>query len=486
MADQKYNLLKNVVFSTITTFSTSFLFILLIFVGRFTGVEQNGIFNTALAVATIFEMFIDLGLRDLSVRNVSRNRTLTAKYVGNLLTWKLILCALVYLVMLLVVNLYYNFSSEVRIAIYILTISAFLKSLKYTFRIFFQAHDLFAYDTALVLMERTSVLVFGLIVLIVYRSLFAFIICFTVVRAVDFLITLLILNFKIVKIRPRFEFRFLLKLQKDAIPLGMFFIILTVFSYIDIVMLSKMSPNFNAAGLYSAAFRIYEGITILPTILFLVALPKLSELYLRDQSKHFDLSVRVIKYMFIMAMPVVVYGYFFSDFLIKTFYSSRPEFFESIFALQTLFIGILFQYPNWMLNTILISIDKQKIIMIIGIFGLVFKIILNLFAIPYFGYEGAAGATVCGEALIFSLSTIYLAWHRIKIPVLKISIKPLLVSVILSTIFYFGLKLISLIPLGALLSVVYLGLLFLFKAFDVVEINGLRENLVTVGKKFAK
>ena len=139
-----------------------------------------------------------------------------------------------------------------------------------------------------------------------YKSVFAFIICFTLVRAIDFLITLLIINFKVVKLRPKFEIPFMLRLQKEAFPLGMFFIILTVFSYIDIVMLSKMSPDFNATGLYSAAFRIYEGVTILPTILFLVALPRLSDLYLHDKVRHQDLAVRVVKYMFIMAIPVVL------------------------------------------------------------------------------------------------------------------------------------------------------------------------------------
>lgn len=480
MADKKYNMLKNVIFSSITTFSSFFLFILLIFVGRLTGVEQNGVFNTALAVATIFEMFTDLGMRDLTVRNVSRDKSLTNRYIGNLLTWKISLCSMVYMAMLLIVNLFLDYPREVTMAIYLLTISAFLKSLKYSFRGFFQAHNLFSWDTGLVLLERTSVLIFGLIVLFTYRSIFPFVVCFAVVRAVDFLITLGVLHFKIGKVKFKFDFKFIFKLQKEAIPLGMFFIILTVFSYIDIVMLSKMSPDFNAAGLYGAAFRIYEGVTILPTILYLVALPRLSDLFINDQKRHKELAFRVVKYMFIMAMPIVVYGYFFSDFFLTTFYSSDPEFFQAAFALQLLFIGIVFQYPNWMLNTILISIDKQKIIMYVGLIALISKVILNLIIIPRYGYEGAAAATVFGEAMIFVLSTLYLAWHRIKIPVVRISIKPLLISGILIAAFHFGTEYLSLIPLGIILVFVYIGLLFALKTFDKEEIDGLKENIVAI------
>ena len=275
--------------------------------------EQNGLFNTALFIATIFEMFTDLGLRDLTVRNISRDKTQTEKYLGNLLTWKMMLCGMIYLIMFGVVKMIYADAPGLQFAIYILTISAFVKSLKYTFRGFFQAHNLFSYDTALVLLERVSILVFGLIVLFMYQSLKAFIICFTIVRIVDFAIMLIVLHFKVAKIKPRFDWDFIIKLQKEAIPFGMFFIILSIYSYIDGIMLERIF-NYFQAGLYSAAFRVYEGVAIFPTIFYLVMLPRLSELFVKDKARHYDLAKRAVKYMFVMAIPVVVYGiFFFSD-----------------------------------------------------------------------------------------------------------------------------------------------------------------------------
>lgn len=473
----QYSMVKNVVYSTITTFSSFFLFILLIFVGRITGVEQNGLFNTALFMATIFEMFTDLGLRDLTVRNISRDRMQTEKYLGNLLTWKLMLCGIIYLFMFGIVNLFYADAPGLQFAIYVLTISAFVKSLKYTFRGFFQAYNLFSYDTALVLIERASVLVFGLIVLFVFRTLKAFIICFTLVRIIDFCITLLVLHFKVAKIRLRFDFDFILKLQKEAIPFGMFFIILSIYSYIDGIMLERIFHNYREAGLYAAAFRVYEGVAIFPTIFYLVMLPRLSELFVKDKARHYDMAKRAIKYMFVMAIPVVVYGVFFSQTLLEFFYSPRPEFFESRFTLQILFLGIIFQYPNWMLNSILMSIDKQKIMMLNGVIGLVFKILLNLWVIPKWGYNGAAVATVVGEALIFALGTMYLFIHHLKIPVIRLGAKPILIAVLLSLGFHFGAPYISLIPLGGILAIVYVGLLLLLRVFDSVEMNELKSNL---------
>ena len=483
MATKKYNMVRNIVFSTITTLSSFFLFIILIAIGRVMGVDEYGIFNSALAIATVFEMFTDLGLRDLSVRNVSRDQSLSELYIGNLLSWKLILCSVVYIVMMLVVYLK-GYEPRLVYAIYFLTISAFLKSLKYAFRIFFQAHDMFAIDTGLVLQERTGLLVFCLLTLYTFKNLFAFIICFTTVRAVDFLITLIILNWKIGKVRFKFNFQFIKKLQIDAIPLGMFFVILTIFSYIDIWMLTDMKGS-HEVGLYSAAFRIYEGITILPTILFLVVLPRLSELFVKDKRKHQELAVRVVKYMVIMAMPIVIFGISFSQFALHTFFNNEPEFWQASFALQTLFLGIAFQFPNWMLNTILISIDKQKIILMTGSAGLGFKVLLNYIIIPIYGYEGSAVATVLGEALIFALCSIYLYMHHIKIPVFKISFKPIFSAAIIFGIFYalkvfYHFDILIQILMAVLLAGIYIVLLLALKTFTMGEMNAFKENVLSL------
>jgi len=240
----KYSMVKNVVFSTITTFSSLFLFILLIFVGRVLGLVETGLFNTALFIATIFEMFTDLGMRDLTVRDIARDRTQTAKYLGNMITWKFLLCGLVYLVMLVFVRLVYADAPALRFAIYVLTVSAFLKSLKYSFRGFLQAYNLFSIDMILVIIERTSVLVVGLIILFVTRSIKMFILGFTLLRLIDFFITMIVLHFKVAKIIPRFDFEFIVRLQKKAIPFGMFFIILSIYSYIDGIMLERIFHSF--------------------------------------------------------------------------------------------------------------------------------------------------------------------------------------------------------------------------------------------------
>ncbi|MBN1155420.1 flippase [candidate division KSB1 bacterium] len=478
MKNKEYNIVKNLFFSSISTLTTFFLFILLTFLGRVLGSSEYGIFTTALSIATIFEMFTDFGLRDISIRNVSRDKNETEKYIGNLLVWKILLCLVIYVLMLVIVNAL-GYEGRIKTIIYILTVSSFLKNMKYTFRIFFQAHDQFGWDTILVIIERLSLLGFGLAALFRWKSLMPFTLCFVSVRFIDFLITLIVLRFKISPIKIHFNLKFMKNLQIEAFPLGLFFVILTLFSYIDTVMLSLMR-TYAEVGLYNAAFKIYEGITIVPTIFWLVFLPRLSELYAVNRDHHRGLAIRGVRYMFFAGLPTLTYGIIFSSFLIRFFF--HQEFEGAILTLQILFFGIAFQYPNWMLNATLISINKQRVMMVLGLVSLVIKIALNLILISSYGYNGSAVATVISELLLFAGLSIYLYWHRIKLPMLELTVRPLVASATIYMLF----RVFPMVPdilMILITAALYLLLLLVMKGFYPDEIDTVIKNIQILGKR---
>ena len=467
MKKDHYNMIKNLVYSSISTLTSLFLFILLIFVGRFLGVEEYGIFTFALAFVTIFEMFTDFGLRDISVRNVSRDRNLTGKYISNLLLWKLLLCLVIYMILVFIVNIL-QYDSRTKLVVYIMAIASFLKSFKYTYRLFFQVHNRFDLDTLMVLIERVSQLIICLVVLILWKDLIVFVISFAGIRLIDFMVTLGVIHKKVARVKPRLDFHFMRELQIEALPLGLFFIIIVILSYIDSVMLSKMR-GYNDVGLYNAAFRLYEGITIIPTIFFVVVLPRLSELFTTNQDSHRQLSVRLIKYMFIIAMPILAYGIFFSDIFIHLFFGDA--FADASRTFQILVAGIAFQFPNWMLITTLMSINKQKVILVMGLTGVICNIILNVIFIPIYSYEGAAVATVLAELLMFTVAIFYLAKQYMSLHLFHIAVKPV-IALMCIIILLKLLSSLSMIPLIVLSSGIYVAVLFLLRTFDRNEING--------------
>lgn len=469
-----YNMTKNLLFSGVSTFSSGFLFILLIIVGRFLGAENYGVFTTGLALATMFEMFTDIGLREISVRNISVDKNLTEKYIGNLLVWKLCLCAGSYL-LLFTVSYILNYDSITRWVIAILGISAFLKSFKHTFRLFFQVHNRFELDALLVFIERLGYLVIGGLVVFLWKNLILFCIVFAAVRLIDFLVALWAIRKYIAPVRFQFNFDFMKKLQIEALPMGMFYLILTVFSYVDTVMLSRMRTDWELeVGLYNAAYRIYDGIAILPTVFYLVILPRLSALFAEDKVRHQRLANDSIKYMYVLALPIVVYGALLSHSLLKLFFGS--EFLAATLTMQILFVGLLFQFPNWMLNTTLITIHKQKVILALGLWGFGANIVLNLILIPRYSYVGAAVATVIGELIMCAYAIVYLKVKIMSVRMWSVAVKPVMAALPMLAIFWW-LQSHSLILAMILMALVYVGGIILWRIFDRREWEGLLDNL---------
>ncbi len=476
----KVSLAKNTFYSTITSLSNLFLFVLLIIAGRYLGTIDYGIFTFALAFVFIFEIFTDFGLRGLSQRTVARYKRLSTKYFGNILVWKLVLSAIIFVILVLSINVLKS-SPETRFAVYILGFATILKSFKWTCRSFFRAFERFDLDSLTMCIERLALLVVGAIVLLRGGGLIPFASVFVVVRVFDLVLTFVILNWKVVEIIPQFDFDFLKKLQIEALPFGFFSIIIILYSYVDTVMLSFLRTDADV-GWYNAAYKIYEGLTIFPSIICAAIYPRLSQLSISNKKAHSVLSLRASKYLFIISFPVLICGIVLSNDVINTLFGK--EFQNSIIALQVLLLGIIFVFQILLFQTILNSIDKQKIVMHIGLVGLVVNIILNSLLIPKYSFKGAAATTVLSELLVFTISYLYLYKSYRKFPLLKLGLKPFFASLVVGG-FLWKFSTISLIPSLVLIFFLYIALLFCFRTFDHEEL-GLIHKLLRKKVKFVK
>lgn len=459
----RISLAKNTIYSAITSLTSFFLLILLILAGRYLGDVNYGIFTFSLAFVFVIEIFADFGLSELSQRSVARNKDLAPKYFGNLLTWKLIASTVVLVVLVLTINLLKS-SPEVRFTVYLLGFANILRSFKSTARAFFRAFERFDLDCLTMYVERCALLVVGITVLILGGGLISFALVFVVVRVFDLALTFGILNWKIVKVVPKFNFTFFRKMQIEALPFGLFFVIITLYSYVDTMMLSFIRTDAEV-GWYNAAYKIYEGLTVFPFIICVVLYPRLSQLFVLNKKAHSLLSSRVAKYMFIVSFPILICGIILSKNIINIF---GKEFQNSVIALQILLLGVVFVFQIWFFQTILNSIDKQKVVMYVGLTGLVVNIFLNLLLIPRYGFRGAAATTVISELMVFSIYYFYLHRSYFKISIWKLSLKPLFASLIVGALVW-KFNTLPLILLLFLVSGLYLFLLFCFKVFDSEE-----------------
>jgi len=60
-----------------------------IYTARYLGAEGYGIISFSLAFINLFTIFGDIGLQQLMLREVARDKSLLGKYFGNILTTKI-------------------------------------------------------------------------------------------------------------------------------------------------------------------------------------------------------------------------------------------------------------------------------------------------------------------------------------------------------------------------------------------------------------
>src|SRR4030042_6492674 len=90
----------------------------LVVLARVWGKEVFGQYSFAIAFVSFFTLIAHFGFSSLLVRDVAKNKSLAEKYLGNVISMK-ILFAIIALLLLFIVSFFINKPAFLRIAIYI-------------------------------------------------------------------------------------------------------------------------------------------------------------------------------------------------------------------------------------------------------------------------------------------------------------------------------------------------------------------------------
>ena len=138
-------IVKNVgvsIFSQIIGYILSLFFNM--YAARYLGVEGFGILAFALAFTGIFAVFCDLGTSTLTVREVSKNKSLSNKYLGNISVMKIIFVIITFGMIALVINLL-GYPEQTINVVLLIAFSVILNSFSGMFNSIFQAHEKMEY-----------------------------------------------------------------------------------------------------------------------------------------------------------------------------------------------------------------------------------------------------------------------------------------------------------------------------------------------------
>ena len=392
-------MLRNMAYASVSAASAGLLLLLFILAGRTLGDVEFGKFSFALALGTIFETLMDFGLHQVTIRAVARDRSQATELLHHTLGIKLIWGA-VALAALATAATVLRPEWDVRVACYLLGGSLVLRSYMLTIRGVLQGLERFGWDSVVVAADRAILLVFGAVALGSGTGLRGLAIAFVVARATALALAGWLTQAQLGGVGIRFNRAIWRELQTTALPLGFFLVVLNLYSYVDGVMLGVMRGNVET-GLYAAAYRTYEGMSYLPSIIASVLTPRLSDLFVNSRADHRRVALTGLAGSVSLAVVVGATAYVLATPLLVWLFGG--EFAPASSSFRILCLGLPLVFAIWVLHAIIISVNRESLLVKTALVGLAVNVGLNLYVIPRMGADGAALATVVGELVSMSI-----------------------------------------------------------------------------------
>lgn len=445
-----------------------------IYLVRYLGVEDYGIWSFALAVASIVGIFADFGLNTFMIREVARDKTLTNKYLNNIFSIKLVQVSILVIIVILVIKLLGYPQQTVFVLCFMMvflifsTFSGFFSSL-------FQAYEKLEYQSIAAILNSLLLLIGVLILmnnslgLVIFAALYAFVAL--LILFYYLFISKNVFHFPYPKLR--IDWYFWKDTIKIAAQFGLIGVISTIYVMIDSIMLSVMQGN-DAVGLYNAAYRIVLLLLFIPGVINVAIFPVLSRLYGSSNNALEKIIEKYFKLMILCGIPIGVAITILSDHIIILLFGSAFQ--ESAPALQILIWATVFTFGNAAFVQLLQSTNKQILLTKITFIGMIVNIILNLILIPKFSYIAASFNTLFTEVIIFAM-VIYIVIRLRYIKKGKILITDsirIIFSSLIMGMFIWLFKDLNLLILILISTFLYLILLFVLKGINNEDITILR------------
>ena len=369
----------------------------IIFIARYLGTAGLGKYTFVFAFGGLFFILSNPGLTDLTTREISRNKSKTGKYLGNLLVIKLGLCLVASLLMIVVINLM-NVPQELKVGIYLICLILSIDAFIWVFYSVFRAYEKMLYEAITLLIH--NMIIVGLVIYLLIRGYgFIWLIsAFVIGKTVGLIITAYFSYKLLPKPLLKVDLRLWKHLMIKSIPFLVIFFFSSIIYRIDLVMLQFFKGE-TIVGLYGAADTIIRNLILFPLVFIISVYPSLSKYSIKNKDKLYYLYKKSFLYVFLFSLFIVIGCFISGKFIILLMFGK--EFIESVFILKLISIGGFFLFLSIINVYYLNAINKPAMNVKIFIVGAVINIILNLMLIPMYSYTGAAISSIISYFIIF-------------------------------------------------------------------------------------
>ncbi|MDX8126520.1 flippase [Methylomonas sp. OY6] len=376
-----------------------------VWVARYLGPEQFGLWSYAIAFTSLFSAFASFGIDSIVVRELVKNPERQNELLGTAFVLKLIGGTLTLLIAIVAILLLRNGDT---LTLWMVAISAagFIFQSFNVIEFYFQARVRSKYTV----LAASSAFIFVTIVKVILILSFAPLILFAWVGLIEVGLTSLFLIVSYKKDHNNIcswscNKSTAISLMKNGWPLVFSSLAIMIQARVDQVMLGDMIGNAEV-GQYSAAMRLIEVFSFLPTIIVSTLSPYITKAKLISETLYHERLLEIYRLMFILFLVVAIPIYFWGgEFVLFVF----GDEYKRAGGLLSLFAIRLF-FANFGVAKSLFTVNESlfKYALITAVIGAIVNILGNYLLIPYYGAEGAIISTIISFSItIFMVDLFY-------------------------------------------------------------------------------
>jgi PST family polysaccharide transporter len=364
----------------------------MVWVARYLGVEQFGIFNYAAAFVALFGTISTLGLPGLVIRTITANPEQREQILGTTF-WLQLSAGIVTLLLTVSAILIFKPNDPLMINLVAILASISIFQSFDTIDLWFQSQVKSKYT---VLAKNTAFVIVA-VVKVILINLHAPLLAFAWATLAEFVIGAvgLILSYKLqgYSLRLwRWSFSLAKKLLKESWPLILSGLTIMIYMKIDQIMLGSM-VGAKAVGLYSSATRISEVWYFIPTAIVSSFAPSIYKAKKEgNESVYYRRITQLLKILNVVAISIAIPMTFFSGTLITFLFGNDYVEAGSILAIHiwaALFVFMGVATSPWFIAEGLTDLSFRRTLL-----GAITNVVLNFLLIPTYAGIGAAIATV--------------------------------------------------------------------------------------------
>jgi O-antigen/teichoic acid export membrane protein len=172
-----------------------------------------------------------------------------------------------------------------------------------------------------------------------------------------------------------------------------------IYYRINAIMLSLQAPE-AVVGWFGAAFRFFDILMFLPSILSMAVFPVLARTA-RESGTVSRTTVKSLEITLLAGVPLAVGTFAFADQIIAVLFGATG-FAGSVGVLRALAPGLVLVYVDFVLVTALIAMDRQRQWSFVALAAIPVSVALNAFLIPFF--QQRAGNGGIGSAIATNMT----------------------------------------------------------------------------------